>query len=849
MPSDLPKDLLKLTLALLKSPAKQWMGEELYDTVGNALLSVGGEEAQQKLDEFLLSIEGTKELEKVAQDADLYFQENCKDAALRKAFSQAGGLTFGNLESVQKALQTLPKDLDASKLENSLASAMERDFDGKLTEAQLEMGVKLYRESLFHALAPLKKYTQSIIAKTVQENAKKLDALAVAWQKGAFEIKAKLDAIIANQQLPHPTTETQATRPGHLPRGSYLPLQRNPIFTGREAYLERLEKAFFKDGEPADGDDILLTQAISGMGGIGKTQLAVEFAFLFGYRFVGVHWLSAAEARTFDELAPAMATCGAKMGLMNFPEENIAAQAQMTLEAWQAQGPRLVIVDNLEDAQAAAAILPYLQGQHIHLLLTSRYRDWAKTMPLAAIRLDEFSPAESAAFLRKYLLTERANDADLSALAERLGHLPLALELAGRFLERRARKSVAEYLDELDLGHPSLSNWRAGAKLPNPTEHELHVAKTFALSWAALGDEKAQKLFMLCGYFAPNLALPLQSLYEAGEFENEDEFEESLLLLKAYALLKEDDSLHPLLAEFGRLQDAENDLRLAWAKAFAWQCYPAQKSGGIWGSIWLAQHARYALLELKAAAEAEDAKKENLPFHTAFLLRHFGDLSGAMKLYEEALEIDEGLGDLQGKSATLHAMANIYVTRGDLSGAMKLYEESLEIKEGLGDLKGKSATLAMLAQVQMELKENKKALQALLISLETLEEIGARPDAEAVAGILQSFYRSLEEDEFKALWAEVTENAPIPEWLSTPPQQEGTSVEDFIQMVVQVTKEKSEKTKEVFKVCGQLASDENQPAEVQVLGKVLQKVLMGEKQPSLSGLPDEWAQLIEENLK
>jgi tetratricopeptide (TPR) repeat protein len=62
------------------------------------------------------------------------------------------------------------------------------------------------------------------------------------------------------------------------------------------------------------------------------------------------------------------------------------------------------------------------------------------------------------------------------------------------------------------------------------------------------------------------------------------------------------------------------------------------------------------------------------------------DLDLALERYQEALACYERLGDLQGKAATLHEMANVLVTRGDLDGAMRLYQQSLEIKERLGDL-------------------------------------------------------------------------------------------------------------------------------------------------------------------
>jgi tetratricopeptide (TPR) repeat protein len=141
-----------------------------------------------------------------------------------------------------------------------------------------------------------------------------------------------------------------------------------------------------------------------------------------------------------------------------------------------------------------------------------------------------------------------------------------------------------------------------------------------------------------------------------------------------------------------------------------------------------------------------------------------GDLDGAMRLYQQSLELEERLGDLQGKSATLHEMANVLVTRGDLDGAMQLYQQSLEIKERLGDLRGKAATLAMMAQVHILRGEQEPALRALLVSLQTLSQIGATPDAQTVAGILAGWRRQMGAEAFDRLWQQVTGQA-LPQWL------------------------------------------------------------------------------------
>ncbi|MCH7923891.1 MAG: tetratricopeptide repeat protein, partial [Planctomycetes bacterium] len=74
-----------------------------------------------------------------------------------------------------------------------------------------------------------------------------------------------------------------------------------------------------------------------------------------------------------------------------------------------------------------------------------------------------------------------------------------------------------------------------------------------------------------------------------------------------------------------------------------------------------------------------------------------GDVDRALKLWEESLEIQEKIGDVKGKAATLHKMAGVIAQQGDVDRALKLWEESLEMKEKIGDVRGKAATLAQMA--------------------------------------------------------------------------------------------------------------------------------------------------------
>src|SRR5690606_13224 len=114
------------------------------------------------------------------------------------------------------------------------------------------------------------------------------------------------------------------------------------------------------------------------------------------------------------------------------------------------------------------------------LLITSRRTDWNAALGLQRLPLDEFSTQESLDFLRNYIPAERETDEEIETLAAHLGYLPLALELAGRYLERQPRLTIAGYLIQLDsaLEHRSIQNWKAERK--SLTGHDLSLLQTFA---------------------------------------------------------------------------------------------------------------------------------------------------------------------------------------------------------------------------------------------------------------------------------------------------------------------------------------------------------------------------------
>jgi hypothetical protein len=212
---------------------------------------------------------------------------------------------------------------------------------------------------------------------------------------------------------------------GSLPSGSRLPaLRRNPSFVGREEELRRVATLL-------KGDE-LATVAVTGLGGMGKSQLATEFVYRYGRYFRGgVFWLSFANDGAIPtEVAACCTALGQELRLdaSTLPP---ADQEQLVLSAWQNALPRLLIFDNCEEERLLAQWRPSMGGCRI--LLTSRRADWHPDLGMQRLPLEVLPRAESKVLLGKYCV-ELAN-ADRDAIADELGDLPLALYLAGMYLQ------------------------------------------------------------------------------------------------------------------------------------------------------------------------------------------------------------------------------------------------------------------------------------------------------------------------------------------------------------------------------------------------------------------------------
>ncbi|MFI8290171.1 FxSxx-COOH system tetratricopeptide repeat protein, partial [Streptomyces sp. NPDC085614] len=203
--------------------------------------------------------------------------------------------------------------------------------------------------------------------------------------------------------------------PGSLPRVWNLPA-RNASFTGRDSLLVRLRQTLATDNRVA-------VQALHGRGGVGKTQLAVEYAHRFAGEYELAWWIPAEDPALIPDQLAQLAT---RIGVA--PADAPPADAvEALLGELRIRSRWLLVFDNIEDP---TALTPFLPGGGGHVLLTSRTPQWAGIA--SPLNVDVFTRTESLALLHAHgaVLDDSAAD----RLARTLDDLPLALAQAAALL-------------------------------------------------------------------------------------------------------------------------------------------------------------------------------------------------------------------------------------------------------------------------------------------------------------------------------------------------------------------------------------------------------------------------------
>jgi tetratricopeptide (TPR) repeat protein len=279
-----------------------------------------------------------------------------------------------------------------------------------------------------------------------------------------------------------------------------VPYRRNAFFTGRDRVLQDLHDRFTR------GDTALTTQAISGLGGLGKTQTAVEYAFRYGSEYDAVLW-----ARADTEVA-LNASFGEIAGLLDLPAANDSEQrrAVEAVRRWLETHDRwLLIVDNADRPELVEPFLPrHPKG---HTLLTSREQVFDQLDIPEPVGLEVLTAAEASQFLlirAGHGASDAGEQAAAAELAAELGSLPLALEQAGAYI-RANKPRFQDYLKSFRARRLELLKRRA----PVTGDYPESVATTWSLNFRAVEEESdaSADLLRLSAFLSPD-RIPLELL-------------------------------------------------------------------------------------------------------------------------------------------------------------------------------------------------------------------------------------------------------------------------------------------------------------------------------------------------
>ena len=465
-----------------------------------------------------------------------------------------------------------------------------------------------------------------------------------------------------------------------------VPIPPNRFFTGREKVLADVGKELHASG----------LAALTGMGGVGKTQIAAHFAHEHRDEYSAVLWASAASQETLVSGFAAIAS------LLNLPEkdEKDQALAVAAVKRWlEANGGWLLIVDNASDLATARGFIP--QSAKGHVLLTTQTQ---ATGDIQAIEVRDMLTEDGALLLLRRakfvkpdapLAAARASDRDIAVqISSELGGLPLALDQAGAYIEE-TRCGLASYLDVYRQRRAELLKRRGGFGPPHPES----VATTFALSFerVAAASPAAADLLRLCAFLHPD-AIPEEILNKGAAELGTDlspiavdplKLDAACAEILKYSLLRRNADaktlgIHRLVQ--GVIQDGfTKEEKRQWAER------AVRAVNRVFPSVQFANWAQCerlvpqalacgSLIEAYGFGSKEAARLLN---EVGYYLDDRARFSDAEPLYQQALAIREKvLGPEHRDVATsLNNLAALYHNQGKYAAAEPLYRRALAIDE------------------------------------------------------------------------------------------------------------------------------------------------------------------------
>jgi len=471
-----------------------------------------------------------------------------------------------------------------------------------------------------------------------------------------------------------------------------VPHRRNPFFTGREDILKNLHNTLITGKTAA----LTQSQAISGLGGIGKTQTAVEYAYRYGSKYQAVLW---AKADTREVLISEFVSIA---DLLDLPEKNEQDQNHVVsaVKRWLLNHPGwLLILDNVEDLEAIDEFVPAApQG---HVLLTTRAQATGTANCVDVLKMEAEEGAlfllrrskniKPDAMLEEVSASDRARAREIS---EAMDGLPLALDQAGAYIEE-TKCGLTRYLELYQERCADLLKRRGRfAK-----DHPEPVTTTFSLAFEKVekANPAAAELLRLCAFLHHDDIL--EEIVTEGASElgpilqpvatDSIQLEETIAELLKYSLVRRDSdakalSVHRLVQAVIKDEMDEETQRI-WAECTVRtiaHIFPDTEQFSTWQRC--KRYLMHALVctELIRLWKMFFVAASYLVNQVGYYIQHaYAQYAEATSLYILALTIDMEILDSEHPKLALdfNNLAEAYRAQGKYVEAEPLYRLALDI--------------------------------------------------------------------------------------------------------------------------------------------------------------------------
>ncbi|GHO46878.1 FxSxx-COOH system tetratricopeptide repeat protein [Ktedonospora formicarum] len=536
--------------------------------------------------------------------------------------------------------------------------------------------------------------------------------------------------------------QSQSPRPSQW----FIPYAHNPFFTGREEILTTLQAMLTPNRAPAATH----IYALYGLGGVGKTQVALEYAYRYAQEYQAVLWIGAETTESIISSLRGIAK------LLQLEQQGDKDQQQMikAVQNWLTTHDQwLLILDNVEDLEMVGRFLPTARQGAI--LFTTRIQTLGTHAK--GIHLSPMEDIEGLLFLLR-----RAKVVDAKATSEQVhmlstsqslqydagkelvnatGGLPLALDQAGAYLEE-TQCGLPTYLDLFRTQRATLLQQRGEGAHEHPAS--VSTTLTLAINVTSQRHPAVRDLLRVCALLQPD-AIPEELFHQEAKqlgttleaaCSNPLDWNQVVAVACSYSLLSRQSetqtfSIHRLL-QVVLLDTMTKEELKAWTsrviKALD-SMFPGEQQIEQYAN-WRRQCDRlisHVQLCLQRTNDSEDALAlASLTYKAAQYLRERGQFAEAMLHYQRSLHLwEQKRGpDHPDTARALHNLAVLYWRMGQYAEAEPLFLRALRIREEILGMEHPdvATTLNYMALLQWKMGQYAKAETLLQRALHIWEQ-------------------------------------------------------------------------------------------------------------------------------